>query len=71
MKLALGFANWIRASEMFELAAPQILPIVAFRLKGSDPAKIAAAHADIVDQVTRDGHAGSPTPSLMEKVRCA
>src|SRR5581483_5741629 len=55
MKLALGFADWIRASDIFELAAPQTLPIVAFRLKAVDPSRIAAAHAEIVDQVTRDG----------------
>ena len=31
--LAQSFASWIRASEHFEMAAPQILPIVAFRFK--------------------------------------
>jgi aromatic-L-amino-acid decarboxylase len=55
MKLARGFVNWITSGDIFELAAPQTLPIVAFRLKSSDPSKIAAAHAEIVDQVTRDG----------------
>jgi len=55
MRLAQGFANWITSSDLFELAAPQTLPIVAFRLKGIDPSKTAAAHIDIVEQVTRDG----------------
>lgn len=55
MKLAHGFASWIRSSDVFELAAPQTLPIVAFRVKGSDPATLAPVHKQIVDQVTRDG----------------
>jgi len=55
MRLAQGFANWITSSDLFELAAPQTLPIVAFRLKGIDPSKTAASHIDIVGQVTRDG----------------
>jgi aromatic-L-amino-acid decarboxylase len=55
MKLAQEFANWIRSSEIFELAAPQTLPIVTFRLKGKNSSNIAAAHAEVVDQVTRDG----------------
>ena len=57
MKLAREFARWITASEPFELAAPQTLPIVAFRLKGSrlSAAQKAAAHAEIVAQVTDDG----------------
>ena len=33
MKLAAFFANWVRSSELFELAAPQVLPIVNFRMK--------------------------------------
>jgi glutamate/tyrosine decarboxylase-like PLP-dependent enzyme len=54
--LAQGFASWIKASEHFELAAPQVLPIVAFRFKRnlSQP-NLAEAHARIVEEVTRDG----------------
>src|SRR6476620_2972306 len=33
LKLAAFFANWVRSSELFELAAPQVLPIVNFRVK--------------------------------------
>lgn len=57
MKLARGFVNWINASEHFELAAPQVLPIVAFRLKPGrmTAEQLSAAHADLVDHVTRDG----------------
>jgi len=54
--LAQGFASWIRASEHFELAAPQILPIVAFRSKTNlSQQNLAEAHASIVEEVTRDG----------------
>jgi glutamate/tyrosine decarboxylase-like PLP-dependent enzyme len=54
--LAQSFASWIRASEHFELAAPQILPIVAFRFKANlSQQNLAEAHASIVEDVTRDG----------------
>ena len=54
--LAESFASWIRASEHFELAAPQILPIVAFRFKANlSQQNLAEAHARIVEEVTRDG----------------
>jgi glutamate/tyrosine decarboxylase-like PLP-dependent enzyme len=57
MKLAQGFADWIRRSETFELAAPPVLPIVNFRLKEprGQESQIAAAHAAIVEEVTRSG----------------
>lgn len=56
LNLARGFASWIRASEHFELAAPQTLPIVAFRLKADlSREQLAEVHAGIVDEVTRDG----------------
>jgi len=57
LNLARGFASWIRASERFELAAPQTLPIVAFRLKamGLSQEQLAEAHGSIVEDVTRDG----------------
>jgi glutamate/tyrosine decarboxylase-like PLP-dependent enzyme len=62
LKLAAFFANWVRSSELFELAAPQVLPIVNFRVKlpGASDAGMAnearrAAHDAIVQEVTRDG----------------
>jgi glutamate/tyrosine decarboxylase-like PLP-dependent enzyme len=56
LNLARGFASWIQASEHFELAAPQILPIVAFRFKANlSQQNLAEAHASIVEEVTRDG----------------
>lgn len=57
MALARGFVEWLRDSEHFELAVPQVLPIVAFRLKSGrrDSEQLAAAHAGIVEEVTRDG----------------
>jgi len=57
LKLASHFADWIRNSQHFELAAPQVLPIVNFRvkLKGAAEEQIRAANEDIVQEVTRDG----------------
>jgi glutamate/tyrosine decarboxylase-like PLP-dependent enzyme len=58
LKLASFFANWVRSSEIFELAAPQMLPIVNFRIKraGITEEERRAAHEAIVHEVTRDGH---------------
>jgi glutamate/tyrosine decarboxylase-like PLP-dependent enzyme len=57
LKLATFFANWVRGSELFELAAPQVLPIVNFRVKraGIREDERRAAHEAIVHEVTRDG----------------
>jgi aromatic-L-amino-acid/L-tryptophan decarboxylase len=57
LKLAASFANSIRHSEHFELAAPQVLPIVNLRVKlpGGDESQIRATHEAIVHEVTDDG----------------
>ncbi len=57
MQLARNFADWIGQASEFELAAPTMLTIVNFRVKaeGRSEQQVAAIHADIVDQVTRDG----------------
>jgi glutamate/tyrosine decarboxylase-like PLP-dependent enzyme len=57
LNLAQTFAAWLRASEHFELAAPQTLPIVAFRFKAANlsPEELSEIHACIVEEVTRDG----------------
>ncbi|HEY2360822.1 MAG TPA: pyridoxal-dependent decarboxylase [Candidatus Angelobacter sp.] len=57
LKLAAFFANWVRNSELFELATPQVLPIVNFRVKraGITDEERRAAHEAIVHEVTRDG----------------
>jgi glutamate/tyrosine decarboxylase-like PLP-dependent enzyme len=57
LKLASFFANWVRGSEHFELAAPQVLPIVNFRVRlpGRDESQIRAVHEAIVHEVTHDG----------------
>ena len=57
LKLAAFFANWVRSSELFELATPQVLPIVNFRVKraGITEEERRAAHEAIVNEVTRDG----------------
>jgi aromatic-L-amino-acid/L-tryptophan decarboxylase len=57
LKLAAFFAEWVRGSELFEMAAPQVLPIVNFRLKlpGAAEQERRALHEAIVHEVTRDG----------------
>lgn len=62
LKLAAFFAAWVRNSGVFELAAPQVLPIVNFRVKLPDATEPdvteearRAAHEAIVHEVTRDG----------------
>ncbi|HET9839797.1 MAG TPA: pyridoxal-dependent decarboxylase [Candidatus Angelobacter sp.] len=57
LKLARFFADWVRGSELFELAAPQVLPIINFRAKlpGATEDERRAAHESIVREVTRDG----------------
>src|SRR5262249_51972616 len=51
------FVRWIESSDDFELAVPQTLPIVTFRLKsaGLSPQQGTPPHAKIVDEGTRDG----------------
>ena len=60
LQLARSFADWVDSSEDFELAARPQLPIVTFRIKANGKlsasnGQLAAAHAAIVDEVTRDG----------------
>jgi aromatic-L-amino-acid/L-tryptophan decarboxylase len=57
LKLAREFVSWVEGSNDFELAVPQTLPIVTFRLKTArlEPQQLAAAHGNMVDEVTRDG----------------
>jgi len=56
LDLAHQFADWVQSSDQFELAAPQVLPIVNFRLKGLHSEEEAkAAHATIIDEVTHSG----------------
>lgn len=56
MKLASGFAEWVRNSEHFELAAPMVVPILNLRVKGiADAKQRAVIHNAIVEEVTRDG----------------
>jgi glutamate/tyrosine decarboxylase-like PLP-dependent enzyme len=57
MELARGFAQWAAASERFELAAPQLLPILNLRLRservwGEDLGRL---HSAIIEDVNRDG----------------
>jgi glutamate/tyrosine decarboxylase-like PLP-dependent enzyme len=57
MKLAQSFAEWVASSEAFELAAPQVLPIVNFRARATDtiPQDLYTLHSQIIEEVNRDG----------------
>ncbi|MBV9480407.1 MAG: aminotransferase class V-fold PLP-dependent enzyme [Acidobacteria bacterium] len=57
MELTRGFAEWAAQSGEFELAAPQVLPILNLRVKGwaGDPADLAAFHKAIIEDVNGDG----------------
>src|SRR5215468_6465125 len=56
LHLAHEFASWVEGSENFALAIRPTLPIVNFRVKSSglDASQLAALHAAIVAEVTRD-----------------
>ena len=57
IKLAQTFAEWVAASEDFELAAPQVLPIVNFRVRATHktPRELHTLHSEIIEEVNRDG----------------
>lgn len=50
VQMAQQFAEWVRASEDFELAAPAPLNLVCFRCKGGD-----AINQQIMDRINRSG----------------
>jgi len=54
--LARGFADWVRASDDYELALEPELTVVNFRVKGgTNEEEIAAANTAVVEAVTGDG----------------
>lgn len=56
MAMAQRFAKWVKCSEYFELAAPQVLPILNLRLRGNmAPETRASLHTAIIEEVNRDG----------------
>lgn len=57
LKLARGFAEWVKGSAEYELALEPALTIVNFRVRaaGRSEEEIAAANAAVVEAVTRDG----------------
>jgi glutamate/tyrosine decarboxylase-like PLP-dependent enzyme len=69
LTLAASFANWVRSSAVFELAAPQVLPIVNFHMKlaGATEEEVRAAHDAIVHEVTRDGRRWISTTLVNER----
>ena len=56
MSLASSFADWVSASQHFEMAAPMTVPIVNFRLKNfTSSADLIRRHLELVDLLTRGG----------------
>lgn len=57
IELARSFAQWVTASDNFELAAPQVLPILNLRLRapGISAQETGDLHAAIIEEVNRDG----------------
>jgi glutamate/tyrosine decarboxylase-like PLP-dependent enzyme len=56
MSLARDFVAWVERSELFELATPQVLPILNLRLRNAGEGDaLAQAHIELVERVTRDG----------------
>jgi len=56
MRLAADFADWIGASEYFELSAPMYVPILNFRLRwAASDDELLRQHLELVDLVTRNG----------------
>jgi len=57
MRQARDFATWVEGSETFELAAPQVLPVLNLRLRRSSgsPEERANVHSAIIEQVNHSG----------------
>jgi glutamate/tyrosine decarboxylase-like PLP-dependent enzyme len=57
LELAGSFAQWAQSSSHFELAVPQVLPIVNLRVKlpGAQEEQVQAANEAVVKEVTQDG----------------
>jgi aromatic-L-amino-acid/L-tryptophan decarboxylase len=55
MQLASSMREWIESSAPFELAAPQTLPILNFRLRGVAEDEAEAAHRIFVEELNRNG----------------
>ena len=57
LELARSFAQWAQGSDDFELAVPQVLPIVNLRVKlpGAPEEQVQAANEAVVQEVTQDG----------------
>jgi len=57
MELAAQLARMVEASEEFELAAPQALPILNLRLRSPKPheERMTTLHAAVVEEITRSG----------------
>jgi aromatic-L-amino-acid decarboxylase len=57
MRLANELADWIKADNRFELAAPVVMPVVCFRFLGIDESKIDNINSEIVERINASGRA--------------
>jgi aromatic-L-amino-acid decarboxylase len=66
MRLAQSFTEWVATSEQFELAAPQVLPILNLRVRamGKTPQELNALHCSIVEEVNHDGRGWISTATV-------
>jgi glutamate/tyrosine decarboxylase-like PLP-dependent enzyme len=55
MQLAARMYDWLNSSEYFEPTAPQVLPILNFRLRGVEENEAAGAHQGFLDEFNCDG----------------
>ena len=55
MQLASEMSAWFEDSAYFELATPQTLPILNFRLRGVDDTEAEAVHQAFIEEFNRDG----------------
>jgi len=57
IRLAHAIADWIRADNRFELAAPVVMGVICFRLKDGDESTADRLNAEIVERVNTSGAA--------------
>ena len=57
IRLANLFADWVKADDRFQLAAPVSMGVVCFRLVGDDERKIDQLNGEIVEKINASGRA--------------
>jgi aromatic-L-amino-acid decarboxylase len=57
LRLAMLFAEWVKADGRFELAAPVSMGVVCFRFIAGDENRIDKLNSDIVERINASGRA--------------